>query len=78
MKLCVKFTLLIIQYRVPSTGQALKTLAAWQIMPPHVKGCKVQVDETCHQGCPIDIEYYKRLGCQRPCLEDELTAGSSL
>ena len=26
----------------------------------------------------IDIEYNKRLDRQRPCLEDELTAGSNL
>ena len=26
----------------------------------------------------IDIEYYKRLDPQRPCFEDELTAGSNL
>ena len=27
---------------------------------------------------PIDIEYNKRLDRQRPCLEDDFTAGSNL
>ena len=33
---------------------------------------------TTHGACTIDIEYNKRLDHQRPCLEDDLTAGSNL